>query len=255
MTPILGPGGVVVPVRTYVVGDIHGEREALERLLARLPSIGPDDTIVFLGDYLDRGPDSRGVIERLRRLPEETAGKVVCLRGNHEDAWLESLTEPKVGFLLPAGNGCAATYRSYAGVAAPTGDGALGAEEFAALIEPRTWLPPAIATWLAKLPLWYEDDHAIYVHAGLEGEGAEWKHPRDCAPKPLLWMREPDFWEQYAGKTLVFGHTPTMELPPADPDRKTPWRRGPLWGIDTGSGRGGPLTAIALPDGEVFTSA
>src|SRR5262249_43396272 len=105
------------------------------------------------------------------------------------------------------------------------------------------------------LPLWYEDEHAIYVHAGLDGDGDDWKHPRDGGEKPLLWMREADFWLRYEGKPLVFGHTPTCDLPPVEPERTTVWRRGPLWGIDTGAGRGGPLTAIALPDGEIFTSA
>ncbi|HTJ45759.1 MAG TPA: metallophosphoesterase family protein [Kofleriaceae bacterium] len=238
--------------RTFVVGDVHGERELLEQLLAKLPWIAPEDTIVFLGDYLDRGPDSRGVVERLRRLPEETAGKVVCLRGNHEDAWIESLDEPKVGFLLPQGNGCASTYRSYLGIDREL---ELTADQMSALFEPRTWMPAPHAAWMRQLPTWYEDDHAIYVHAGLEGEGAAWRHPRDSATAALLWMREPDFWAQYEGKALVFGHTPTADLPPADETRRTIWRRGPLVGLDTGAGRGGPLTAIALPDGEVFTSS
>jgi serine/threonine protein phosphatase 1 len=238
--------------RTFVVGDIHGERLALDRVLAKLPWIRPEDTIVFLGDYVDRGPDSRGVIDRLRRLPEATAGKVVCLRGNHEDAWLESLTDADVSFLLPVGNGCQATFKS---LAERSPDETMGDQDFAAFLDPRAWFPPAAAAWLRALPLWYEDEHAIYVHAGLEGEGGAWKHPRDSAPRPLLWMREPDFFTQYEGKPLVFGHTPVADLPPADEHRTTPWRRGPLWGIDTGAGRGGPLTAIALPDGEIFTSA
>ena len=98
---------------TFVIGDVHGEREQLERVLDRLPFVAPDDTLVLLGDYLDRGPDSRGVIERLRRLPEETAGKVVLLRGNHEDAYLSSLVEVDLGFVLPRGNGVLETFRSY----------------------------------------------------------------------------------------------------------------------------------------------
>ena len=116
------------------------------------------------------------------------------------------------------------------------------------------WVPPAVARWLATLPTWYEDEHAIYVHAGLDGEGAAWKHPRDGAERPLLWMREPDFYTQYQGKTVVFGHTPVTDLPPADPARATVWRRGPLWGIDTGAGRGGHLSAIELPSGRIVDS-
>ncbi len=240
--------------RTFVIGDVHGDRAALDRVLGKLPFIAPDDTIVCLGDYLDRGPDSRGVIERLRRLPEETVGKVVLLRGNHEDAYIRSFTgEVDVAFFMVRGNGAAEAFRSYTDRDA-TSDEDLTMDEAKELFDVTSWLPEPVQRWLSKLELWYEDDHAIYVHAGLDGEGAEWKHPRDGAEKPLLWMREVDFFEQYAGKTLVFGHTPVPELPPKDPDRVEVWRRGPLWGIDTGCGRGGHLSCLELPAGTIYDS-
>src|SRR5690606_16724538 len=87
--------------RTFVIGDVHGERTLLDALLASLPFIAPDDSLVFLGDYIDRGPDSRGVVEILRRLPEKTAGKVVLLRGNHEDALLGEMDTPSGAFVMP----------------------------------------------------------------------------------------------------------------------------------------------------------
>jgi serine/threonine protein phosphatase 1 len=240
--------------RTFVIGDVHGERAMLERVLGKLPFIAPDDTLVLLGDYLDRGPDSRGVVERLRRLPEETVGKVVLLRGNHEDAYLRSLAEDiDVGFFLVRSNGVADAFRSFTDRDAAAGAD-LTSEEAVAMFDLETWLPGPVARWMETLMLWYEDEHAIYVHAGLDGEGAEWKHPRDGADKPLLWMREPDFYAQYAGKQLVFGHTPTTDLPPRDPERREVWRRGPLWGIDTGAGRGGHLSAVELPSGTVYDS-
>lgn len=240
--------------RTFVVGDIHGDRAALDRVLAKLPFIAPDDTIVFLGDYLDRGPDSRGVVERLRALPEQTAGKVVLLRGNHEDVYLRSLTEElDVAFFMVRGNGAAEAFRSYTGRDGAS-DADLSMDEAKELFEIKSWIPEPVQRWLQKLELWYEDDHAIYVHAGLDGEGAEWHHPRDGAEKPLLWMREPDFYEQYEGKTVVFGHTPVSELSPKDPSRKDAWQRGPLWGIDTGCGRGGHLTCLELPSGTLRDS-
>jgi serine/threonine protein phosphatase 1 len=240
--------------RTFVIGDIHGERAMLERVLGKLPFIAPDDTLVFVGDYLDRGPDSRGVIERLRRLPEETAGKVVLLRGNHEDVYLRSLADDvEAGFFLVRGNGVAEAFRSFTFRDVPPGAD-LTSEEAAAMFDLKGWLPAPIARWLDTLMLWYEDDHAIYVHAGLDGEGAAWKHPRDGADRPLLWMRETDFFEQYDGKPVVFGHTPTSELPPRDPERHEVWRRGPLIGLDTGAGRGGHLSAIELPAGTIYDS-
>ena len=241
--------------RTFVIGDVHGELAALDGLLGQLPWIAPDDTLVFLGDYVDRGPNSRGVIDRLRRLPEQTAGRVVLLRGNHEDAWLACARAPELGFLGPRGNGCAEMYRSYVGGETPIGAEGLSVAEMASLIDVASWLPAYIVAWMEKLPHWYEDDHAIYVHAGLEGEGTLWNHPRDSSQHALLWMREPDFFTGYQGKTLVFGHTVVTDLPPEDPQRRVPWQRGPLIGIDTGSGRGGPLSCLELPSRNVYHSA
>lgn len=236
------------PGRTFVIGDIHGERALLDALLAQLPFIAPDDTLVFLGDYLDRGPDSRGVIETLRRLPEKTAGKIVFLRGNHEDALLRVLDGGDPGFLMPPGNGVAATFRSFT----DTAPGDLSRDEFVRFMDLASWMPAPVVKWMRDLQLWYRDTHATYVHAGLEGEGAVWNPPETSSAHSLLWMREPDFFAEYAGPPLVFGHTGVADLPPADSWRTDPWRRGPLTGIDTGAGKGGPLTCIELPGGDVY---
>ncbi|MBE7450442.1 MAG: serine/threonine protein phosphatase [Kofleriaceae bacterium] len=235
--------------RTFVIGDVHGERALLEALLAALPFIAPDDTLVLLGDYVDRGPDSQGVIALLRRLPEQTAGKVVLLRGNHEDALLEAVDGDGAGFLLPPSNGVAACFHSFTELPPPpAGEGMVAAEHFARYLEPRLWLPAPVVRWMDALPLWYRDAHATYVHAGLEGEGSEWFLPERSSAKSLLWQREPDFFTGYGGPPLVFGHTPTSDLPPADPTRTRPWHRGTLFGLDTGAGKGGPLTCLELPD-------
>ena len=230
--------------RTFVIGDVHGERALLTRLLAELPFIAPDDALVFLGDYLDRGPDSRGVVELLRRLPEGTAGQVVCLRGNHEDALLKAIDDRDPSFILPPGNGVAASYRAF--IDDPDAD-PFAAEHVRQYFEPASWLPPAVVTWMRALPLWHRDAHATYVHAGVEGEGAVWAAPEASSPAALLWQREPDFFASYAGPPLVFGHTPVTDLPPDDPERTAPWTRGPLIGLDTGAGKGGPLTCLELP--------
>ncbi len=233
--------------RTFVIGDIHGERALLDALLASLPFIAPDDTLVFLGDYIDRGPDSRGVVETLRRLPEQTAGKVVLLRGNHEDALLGELDAPSGGFLLPPSNGVAAAFHSFTELPPPTDGGLVAADHFARFFDVGAWLPAPVVTWMRALPLWHRDAHATYVHAGLEGERAAWRLPEDSSPKSLLWQRERDFFLEYAGPPLVFGHTPTSDLPPSDESRRTPWTRGPLVGLDTGAGKGGPLSCLELP--------
>ena len=237
--------------RTYVIGDIHGERQMLAMLLAQLPFIGPTDSLVFLGDYLDRGPDARGVIELLRRLPEQTVGTVICLRGNHEDALLKVIDGKDPSFLIPPGNGVLATFTSFVDGPPIANLGELDRAGMDRYFDVASWMPPAVVEWLRRLPLWWRDSHATYVHAGLQGEGAAWALPEESSPATLLGQREPDFFTSYAGSRLVFGHTPVDDLPPAEKGRTWPWQRGPLVGLDTGAGKGGPLSCLELPSGQL----
>jgi serine/threonine protein phosphatase 1 len=244
--------------RTIAIGDIHGDLEHLERLLAKLPPLDAQDTVVFLGDYVDRGPSSRQVIARIDAFREAFAGRCVTLRGNHEDAWLDSLQRPNPGFLLPQGNGCYDTLRSYVDTSNMS-----DAQMAAMLLQPNTWFPEELHEWMKRLPTWYEDQHAIYVHAGLEGEGEVWLSPELSKTRTLMWMREPDFWVGYHGKRLVFGHTLTSELPldhltwfqKIFDDKADVWFRGEhLIGLDTGCGKGGFLSAVELPSRTVYES-
>src|SRR5678816_4078702 len=100
-------------VRTFAIGDIHGELHQLIRLMSRLPKLTSDDTLVFLGDYIDRGPNSKQVIEYIRHLPKMTRARVVALRGNHEDAWLHVRKHGWADFVRPWRHGCLAAYRSF----------------------------------------------------------------------------------------------------------------------------------------------
>src|SRR5262245_59070274 len=151
--------------RTIAIGDIHGDVKHLTRLLEQLPTLTSDDTVVFIGDYLDRGPASRQVIECIEAFRTDFPGRCVTLRGNHEDAWLRSLDEPHPGFLLPAGNGCLETMRSFVDCSQIPDN-----EQVALLLSPNKWFPQHLRDWMRRLPVWYEDEHAVYVHAGLEGE-------------------------------------------------------------------------------------
>src|SRR5689334_21745942 len=104
-----------MPGRTFAIGDIHGDLDALFKLLATFPTLTKDDTVVFVGDYIDRGPKSAQVIDYIRKMHESTPAKVVALRGNHEDAWLRVIAGGWPEFVLPPGNGCLAAMRSYTG--------------------------------------------------------------------------------------------------------------------------------------------
>jgi serine/threonine protein phosphatase 1 len=243
--------------RTFAIGDIHGDVEAVERLLATFPSLDATDTVVFVGDYIDRGRRSKDVIDFVRRFPETTAAKVVCLRGNHEDAWLRVIDRGWPEFTLPVSNGCLATLRSFMGK--PPSDEGLQSDEIPALLR-GTFFPEDVIGWMRKLPYYYEDEHAIYVHAGLPHTDEGFLHPSKVkTPAVLLWCRDDRFFRLYRGKLVIFGHTATDLLPP-ELSAYTPEDPSDMWagpctiGLDTGCGKGGYLTALELPSLQVYES-
>jgi serine/threonine protein phosphatase 1 len=245
--------------RSFAIGDIHGELEQLFKLLACLPTLDKDDTLVFLGDYIDRGPKSKQVVDYIRDLPSHSPAKIVALRGNHEDAWLRVLDQGWDQFVLPPPNGCLAAMRSYTGGAFPAeGEGPTDDEQ--PLLRNGKFFPREVVTWFQNLPHWYEDDHAIYVHAGLPRGPSGFLHPRDVTmPQALLWLRDEDFFRNYRGKRVVFGHTRTEYLPPelsgyTPEDPMDLWAGENVVGIDTGCGNGGFLTAFELPALNVYES-
>jgi serine/threonine protein phosphatase 1 len=244
--------------RTFAIGDLHGDLEALRTLVGRLPLVAERDTIVFLGDYLDRGRCSKEVVELVRALDRDLRCKVVCLRGNHEDAWLRVIADGWPSFVLPAGNGCLATLRSYTGRASD--DGELPSREEAKQLFNGSFFPADHVEWMKTLPFFYEDEHAIYVHAGLVEESGEFVHPSKTEkPVKLLWTRTERFFREYRGKTVVVGHTVTECLPP-ELSTYTPADPSDLWAgpgviaIDTGAGKGGFLTCVELPSRKVYDS-
>jgi serine/threonine protein phosphatase 1 len=245
--------------RTFAIGDIHGDIDALERLLDELPRLKKTDTLVLLGDYLDRGPHSRKVIERVMALPGKTRAKVVALRGNHEDAWLRVVNGGWLEFVLPTGNGCLAALRSFRGGEPPKEEESPAREELESLFN-GSFLPKEVVAWMSSLPFFYEDEHAIYVHAGLIGRNKVFLHPSETKPESaVLWCRDRAFFADYRGKLVVFGHTATdclpQELSSYTPEDPTDLWAGPACvGLDTGAGRGGFLTAVELPARQVYES-
>ncbi|MBV8756509.1 MAG: serine/threonine protein phosphatase [Deltaproteobacteria bacterium] len=243
--------------RTFAVGDIHGDLAALRLLFERLPALTSEDTVVFLGDYIDRGPDSAGVVAWVRDFMAKSPAKVVALRGNHEDAWLQVVDWGWPEFVFPRGNGCLESLRSFTGRPVPTEDEVPTSDELEEMFSAE-FLPPDVIAWMRELPFFYEDEHAIYVHAGIKRDGDGFPHPRDVEPKKaLLWLRDRDFFENYRGKLVVFGHTTTRTLPNElsthTPDDPTDLWAGPACiGLDTACGKGGFLTAFELPAKHVY---
>jgi serine/threonine protein phosphatase 1 len=245
--------------RTFAIGDIHGELAHLLALIHKLPPLDSEDTLVFLGDYLDRGPESALVVAGLRGLSQRLRAKVVCLRGNHEDAWLRVIDTGWDEFVFPPGNGCLATLRSFKGGAAPAKGEMAGAGEAESLFS-GTFFPADVVEWMRALPHYYEDQHAIYVHAGLPEGPAGFLHPSQVPdPLVLLWLRTRAFFSNYRGKPVVVGHTVTEDLPQElsqyTPEDPTDLFAGEaVFGLDTGCGSGGFLSALELPSRTVYES-
>jgi serine/threonine protein phosphatase 1 len=244
--------------RTFAIGDVHGDLEQLEALLAKLPALDEGDSLVFLGDYLDRGPRSAEVVARVRALATDGPQRVVALRGNHEDAWLRIVDTGWPEFLFPRNNGCLETLRSYQGRPCTAAD-MPEVDDFIAM-ERGAFLPADVVAWLRTLKFFHEDAHALYVHAGIKRVGDGFPHPADVQPpEALLWLRDRDFFANYRGKLVVFGHTTTPSLPPElssyTPEDPTDLWAGPACvGLDTGCGKGGFLTALELPSRAVYES-
>ena len=136
----------------------------------------------------------------------------------------------------------------------------LGLSDHSVLMDIPAGFPKVVVDWFRGLPYWYEDEHAIYVHAGLPRGSEGFIHPRAVTdPIVLLWLRDDYFFRNYRGKLVVFGHTRTEYLPP-ELSGYTPEDPTDLWagenvvGIDTGCGNGGFLTALELPAMNVYES-
>lgn len=245
--------------RTFAIGDIHGDLDALTTLIDRLPPMDAQDTVVFLGDYVDRGPKSAQTVDFVRhQLPHRIPAKIVTLRGNHEDAWMRVVGQGWPEFVFPAGNGCLACLRSFTG--GPAGDSAIPTHgELESMLRGK-FFPPDVVEWMGTLPYFYEDQHAIYVHAGLPRKNGKWLHPSEVEdPIVLLWLRAREFFVDYRGKLVICGHTMTRTLPPelslyTPEDPSDMWVGENVYAIDTGCGKGGFLTAIELPELLVYES-
>lgn len=219
--------------RLYAVGDIHGRLDLLDDLLGRIK----DDIverpveraiIVFLGDLIDRGPDSAGVVERLLHLDGFPA-RAVFLLGNHEEFFLRALAgEPGVAhdWLEFGGDACAESY-GVAPAALKAMDERRVAETLAAAV------PPAHVAFLKGFGDSVGFGDYLLVHAGIRpGVPVEEQQPRD-----LRWIREPFLSDEHDhGCMVIHGHTISDGVD----------RRPNRIGIDTGAYRTGVLTAAVV---------
>ena len=201
----------------YAIGDIHGSLQKLRDLLmlCEQHADGRTATFVFLGDYIDRGPDSRGVIEALIELQSQRPDRIIALKGNHEAVAVEILDgeTDQESWLREGGT---ATLRSYR-------------------IDDVRDLPAEHVAWLRALPLCFDDGERFFVHAGIDPD-----KPLDAqSGHDLIWIREPFLSDgRDHGRLIVHGHTPQGD--------GLPDFRGNRLNLDTGAVFGGALTAAAF---------
>ena len=228
-------------MRTFVIGDIHGRRTQLEQLLAMLPRDPARDTLVMLGDLIDRGDDAPGVVETALRLQRESPERVRVLRGNHEQMLLDLVDDGAPLWFHPTTGGDR-TYEQYTGEFLPEmaeWEPEEARQKFAAAV------PAEHLEFFRQMPFFYEDEWAIYVHAGL----SHGRHPRETEPHYLLWTRNNDFFRHYYGKPCVFGHTPTAFLPLFGRlGRHGIYIAHSAIGLDTGYNQVSPLSCLSFPD-------
>jgi serine/threonine protein phosphatase 1 len=202
--------------RVFIVGDVHGCLDMLRRLMDKIDWRPDEDSLIFLGDYIDRGGDSKGVVDYILEL-RKVSSRVQCIMGNHENILLDFLNTGEPRLLII--NGGIPTLESYQ---------AAHENEDAPLI------PPEHAAFFKSLPTYIELEDYYIVHAGFRpGVAIE-----DQSLEDLIWIREPFIFSDYDfGKTVIFGHTPIAE--PLMMDNKI--------GLDTGAVYGNRLTCLELP--------
>jgi serine/threonine protein phosphatase 1 len=219
--------------RVYAVGDIHGRRDLLDQLLDKIDADdaarGPaDTTLIFLGDLADRGPDSRGVIERLIQL-KAASPNVICIAGNHEELLIKGWEcERAIGPVFNRAGG-RATLMSYGVTAEQYDDWSLAemVEQIGHVV------PESHIAFLRSFSDFHRVGDYLFVHAGLRpGIPAE-----DQDTEDLRWIRR-EFTDSPVdhGCMVIHGHTITDDVD--------------IWpnriGIDTGAFASDKLTAIGL---------
>jgi serine/threonine protein phosphatase 1 len=226
--------------RTLVISDIHGEIELFERLLANVNYNSSQDQLILLGDYVDRGPNSKKVLEKVIELKSDGA---LVLKGNHEDMMIKALTtdEERSWKNWINRNGGRKTLESYG----------FNESEFV-VPEEEEFIKPMLhdeildrhLNFIQKLDHFIELEEYILVHAGV--------HPNqpleETDPYTFMWIRE-EFYSAYSGqKTIVFGHTPAMHL---HGKHSIFFGKNRIIGIDGGAVFGGQLNCLELPSKEV----
>jgi len=205
--------------RVIVVGDIHGEFDNLQKVMNAIGDINEDDLLIFLGDYIDRGYESYDVLNYLKSFKNDYENNSVFLKGNHEDMMFRYF-DGDIDLNTAVFNGLVTTLESYK-------------HDIEQLELDLNYL---------EMKLFFEWGDYIFVHAGLKPDIALYEQSED----DLLWIRSAFLGHDFSnyGKWIVAGHT-VFGFPIKN--------KGKIL-IDTGSGKGGYLSAVDIINNLVYTS-
>jgi serine/threonine protein phosphatase 1 len=219
-----------------VIGDIHGRADLLEQMVGLLADLSPDIPVVFVGDYIDRGDDSRAVLEMLSEPGRFFSRDTICLMGNHEAMCLSFLDDPAANGRFWIRNGGLQTMASF-GVGG-VGPGS-GADEFAKARDALALaMGDRLIKWMRALPLIWSSGNVSVVHAAADPDLAMEEQPSN-----VLQWGHPEFARRNRsdGRWVVHGHT-IVEQPMAENGRIS---------VDTGAYATGRLTAAILREGDL----
>lgn len=228
---------------TYVVGDIHGRFDLLEKILEKIDDDivrkgHSDPRLIFAGDYIDRGEQSAEVLQRLCELTTDWPANVTCLMGNHEDMLLGFLNDPVANGSRWLRNGGLQTLASFRVGMRGFGEAPTPADLQSGAVQLRERMGHLV-NWLHDLPLYWNEENLCVVHAG-----ADPKRPvSDQTKKTLLWGH-PEFGNspRNDGTWIAHGHIVVNK----------PRIKDGVISIDTGAVFSNRLTVAAItPDGSV----
>lgn len=220
--------------RYLLISDIHGGLETFEELLEQIKYDATNDQLVLLGDYIDRGSDARGVVNKVMDLQKEGA---IVLRGNHDDMLIAAVNNEENAWKRWEKNGALPTLQSYD-------------KKITTMEIPQTDEFKKHVEFLDNLDYYYETDDYIFVHGGVDPNIPL----EQTDPYTLVWIRE-KFHKGYTGKkTVVFGHTRTPILHKDKENTDVYFGSNNIIGIDGGAVYGGQLNCLELPSKNVYAT-
>lgn len=201
----------------YVFGDLHGEITRLKEMIDKIEYNELEDKLIFLGDYVDRGENSKKTVNYIRNYLDN--GRNIFIRGNHEELMIKAVENNE--YMLWEYNGGYKTRRDFNN----------NQEKMREVVE-----------WFKSLSVIYITDNNIFVHAGINLEKDLYNQDKDY----MLWVRDEFIninWNEYDfEKTIFVGHTPFEDV----------WSNGKTIFMDTGAGKGGYLSCFEIETGEVY---